>query len=331
MGKTGFFKKEINKHYFIFRYPLSVILVASFVTYKETMLEVTKKILKDIYKKRPSPSQKYDFGLLLVIGGSDFYSGSPALSAMAAFKAGADMVRIIAPQRAADIIACFSPNLAAYPLDDKWLTEKDLAVLISMTESAKAVSRGNTAAVIGGGAGRTKETQETIAEYIGKAEVPVVIDADAIHAVSKKPELIAGRNFLVTPHTYEFFVLTGRQVYKLSDKEKIKAVKEEAARLKTTILLKGATDIISDGKETALNAAGSPYLTAGGCGDTLAGICGALMARGTDAFTAAQAGAYINGKAGAIAAKKLGESTTATDLIAAIPEIILDQKLKTKD
>ena len=286
------------------------------------MTETNKEILKNIYKPRPQDSKKYDFGLLLVIGGSEFYSGSPALSSMAAFRAGVDMVRIIAPKRAADIIASFSPNLAAYPLDGSWLERKHLATLIAMTESAKAVARGNTAVVIGGGMGRSEEVQEAILEYLSQVQVPVVIDADAIHAVAKKPEIIAGKNFLITPHTYEFFVLTGKEVYQLSDEEKIKLVHAEAQRLQTTILLKGKLDIISNGKEVVVDKVGTPYMTVGGCGDTLAGICGALMARSINTFEAAQAAAFINGRAGEIAAKKLGESMTATDLIEAIPEAI---------
>jgi len=286
------------------------------------MLEVTKDILKNIYKPRPKDSKKYDCGLLTVIGGSDFYSGSPALSAMAAFRAGVDMVRIIAPKRAADIIASFSPNLAAYPLEGKWLNKTHLATLLAMTESAKAVARGNTAVVIGGGIGRSEEVQKAILDYLSEVSVPVVIDADAIHAIGKKPEIISGKPFLITPHTYEFFILTGKQVYQLSEEEKIKMVQEEAARLKTTILLKGSTDIISDGKEVALNRTGSPYMTKGGCGDTLAGICGALMARGLSPFTAAQAAAYINGKAGEIVTERMKEGLLATDLIEAIPEVL---------
>jgi len=286
------------------------------------MKEVTKNILKDIYKKRSRDVKKYDFGLLLVIGGSEFYSGSPALSAMAAWRAGADMVRIIAPKRAADIIASFSPILAAYPLKGDWLTREHLATLISMTESAKAVARGNTAVVIGGGMGRSEEVQEAILEYLSEVSLPVVIDADAIHAVGKKPEIVSGKDFLITPHTYEFFVLTGREIYKLSDEEKIKAVQEEAARLQTTILLKGPTDIISDGKEVALNKTGTPLMVVGGTGDTLAGIAGALVARRIDSFTAAQAAAFINGLAGELAGKKLGESMTATDLIDEISNVL---------
>ncbi|PIP24786.1 MAG: NAD(P)H-hydrate dehydratase [Candidatus Nealsonbacteria bacterium CG23_combo_of_CG06-09_8_20_14_all_36_12] len=286
------------------------------------MIEAIKDILKNIYKKRSADVKKYDFGLLLVIGGGEFYSGSPALSALAAFRSGVDMVRIIAPKRAADIVASFSPNLAAYPLEGNWLIKKHLATLLALTESAKAVARGNTAVVIGGGIGRSEETQEAISEYLSQVSVPVVIDADAIHAVGKKPEIISGKPFLITPHTYEFFVLTRKEVYKLPLEEKIKVVQKEAARLQTTILLKGPTDIISNGKKVALNKTGTPYLTKGGTGDTLAGIAGALMARGINPFLTAQAAAYINGRAGEIITKKLKEGLTATDLIEAIPQVL---------
>ncbi len=288
------------------------------------MEKITGEILKDIYQKREKGTyyRKYDFGFLIVIGGSDYYSGSPALSAMAAFRTGVDMVRILAPERAADIIASFSPDLATYPLEGKWLEKKHLATLITITESAKEVSRGNTAVVIGGGAGRTKETQETILEYLEKVSVPAVIDADAIHALGENPGIIKGKNFLITPHSYEFFVLTKREIFKLPHKEKIKIVKEEAERLETTILLKAKPDIISNGKEVALNETGSPYMSVGGTGDTLAGICGALLSRRIDPFIVGQAAAYISGKAGELAAEKMKEGLLATDVIKAIPEVL---------
>src|SRR3989338_3269384 len=192
------------------------------------MIEVSKDILKNFYKPRPADSRKYDFGLLVVIGGSDFYSGSPAFEAMAAFRAGVYMVRVLAPKRDADIIASFSPNLAAYPLDGKWLGREHVATLIAMTESAKIVARGNAAVVIGGGLGRTKETQEAVLEYLSHISMPVVIDADAIYAVAQKPKVFQGKNFLFTPHGYEFFVLTGKEVIGLSDEERIKITQEQA-------------------------------------------------------------------------------------------------------
>jgi NAD(P)H-hydrate epimerase len=283
---------------------------------------INKNILKRIYKKRPLTSRKYDFGLLLVIGGSEFYSGSPALSALAAFRTGVDMVRVIAPKRAADIIASFTPDLAAYPLKGDWLTKEHLSTLLEMTAAAKVVSNGKTAVVIGGGMGRTKETQETILEYLSQIDIPAVIDADGIYALKENLKIISGRPFLITPHSYEFFVLTGKEIFQFSDEKRMEVVKEEAFRLQTTILLKGKIDIISDGKKLALNKIGSPLMTVGGMGDTLAGIAGALLARGISPFEAGQAAAYINGQAGKIASKKLGEGVMATDLIATIPQVI---------
>lgn len=286
------------------------------------MIKVSKAILKDIYKERPRNTRKYDYGLLVVIGGSEFYSGSPAFSAMAAFKSGVDMVRIVAPKRAADIIASFGPDLAAYPVSGPRLNHDHLSILISNVESAKAVARGKVAVVIGGGAGRSEETQAVILEFLSQASVPCIIDADAIHALSKNPEAISDKNFLITPHLQEFFVLTGKRVEGLEENEKMEIVKNEAARLHTTILLKGSTDIISDGKEVAISQTGSGLMTKGGMGDTLAGIAGAFVARGNNPFIAAQAAAYINGLAGELACQKFGESVMASDLINYIPDAI---------
>ena len=285
---------------------------------------VNKNILKKVYPPRKSDVRKYDFGLLIVIGGGEFYTGSPALAAMAGFRSGCDMVQILAPKRAADIIAGFSPNLASLALKGKWLDREDLATLLSMTEAAKIVSRDRTAVVIGGGLGRTEETKETILEYLRQIDVPCVIDADGIYAISKNPEVIAEKPFLITPHGYEFFTLTDEKVEGKSLEEKIELVRAQAERLKTTILLKGAQDVISSfkNKEIALNKAGSPYMTKGGTGDTLAGICGALLSKNIDCFTAAQAAVFLNGTAGEMAAKKLGESMLATDLIEEIPNVL---------
>ncbi len=288
------------------------------------MKQVTKTILKQIYKLRPAEAKKYDYGLLLVIGGSDFYSGSPALAAMAAFRAGVDMVRIIAPRRAADIIASFSPDLASYPLHGERLSKEHLSILLSMTKAAEEVSHGKTAVVIGGGIGRSEETKEVVLEYLSQIDIPAVIDADGIHALAGNPKLLAGKKFLVTPHGYEFFILTGKKVMGLLEKEQIDLVKEQAARLQTTILLKGKTDLISasDNQTIAVNKTGVPSMTVGGTGDSLAGIAGAILARGIDPFTAACGAAYINGRAGELASKKKGEGMTATDLIESIPEVI---------
>lgn len=286
------------------------------------MNKITKDILKQVYAPRPAESHKYDYGLLLVIGGGEFYTGSPALSAMAAFRSGVDMVQVLAPKRAADIIASFSPNLAAYPLKGDWLDEEDVPVLLSFTAAAKAVAGDKVAVVIGGGTGRSEETQDALQTFLEESDSKIVVDADAIYALAKNIFSIKDQLAIITPNTHEFFILTGKKLSGLSIEEKAKIVQEEAGRMNSIILLKGAIDIISDGKETVLDESGTPYMAVGGTGDVLAGICGSLLAMGIEPFLAAQAASYINGKAGELASKRLGASMLATDLIEEISNAI---------
>jgi len=286
------------------------------------MNKITKDILKQIYVPRPTNSHKYDFGLLLIIGGGEFYTGSPALSAMASFRAGVDMAQVLAPKRAADIIASFSPNIAAFPLKGDWLDKEDIPVLISRAIAAKSVASDKTAVVIGGGVGRSEETQDAIGQFLEENDSKIVVDADAIYALAKNPLSIKDNPAIITPNSHEFFILTGKKVADLPIEEKAKIVQEEALKINSTILLKGFVDIVSDGKETVIDETGTPYMTVGGTGDTLAGICGAFLAMGFSPFLSAQAASFINGKAGELASKKLGPSMLATDLIDEISNVI---------
>ncbi len=286
------------------------------------MKEVSKSVLNKAYPKRPLDSHKYNFGLLLVIGGSQFYTGSPAFSSLAAFKSGVDMVYTISPKRSADIIASFSPNLAAFPLEGKRIGKDHVSTLLSMTKSAEAVSRDKTAVVIGGGTGRTEETKEALLSYLSKVNIPTVVDADGIYAVAENTETLKDQPCIFTPHPKEFEVLTGEEVFGVSLEKKAKKVKEQALRFKSIILLKGENDIISDGKETVFCKKGNPFMTVGGTGDVLAGVAGALMAKGLNPFLAAQAASFITGSAGERAAKKKGVSLLATDVIEEIPYLL---------
>ncbi|MEM5829543.1 MAG: NAD(P)H-hydrate dehydratase [Candidatus Aenigmatarchaeota archaeon] len=278
------------------------------------MQVVDKNILKKVYKKRQEWSKKYDFGHLLVVGGSKFYSGSPAFNALAALRAGVDLATIVAPEKTAYVIRSFKPDLIAFPIEGDFFTKKNLDEVLELTKN-------KTAVVIGGGMSRSEEVLDFILEFLRRVELPVVIDADAIHALAKDEKAIKGKKVVITPHSYEFFILSGIKVSK-NVEERIESVNKIANKLQATVLLKGHIDVISNGIKTAINKTGSPYMTKGGLGDTLAGICGAYLARGLDTFTSACAAAFVNGKAGELAAKKYGESLLASDLIEEIPNVI---------
>ncbi|MBU0898444.1 MAG: NAD(P)H-hydrate dehydratase [Nanoarchaeota archaeon] len=278
------------------------------------MREVNLTFVKSLYKKRDLWCHKGDFGKLLIIGGNKKYSGSPALAAMAAYRAGVDLVTVAAPRRVADIIASFSPNIITYPLTGDVLSTTHLKTLLELTNSADAV-------VIGGGLGTEQPTIKLIQSFLAKTEKPCVLDADALHAVANNKKLIK-KNFILTPHVKEFFTLTGKNLHKSTMQEKEEITEDHALKLGATIILKGHIDIISGSKGTTINNTGSVYMTKGGTGDTLAGICGALLARGVDSEDAAAAAAYINGSAGALAAREYGEGMLATDLLERIPSVI---------
>ena len=287
------------------------------------MEKIIPSILKEVYKVRPLESRKYDFGFLLIVGGSEHYTGSPALAGLAAFRAGVDMVKILAPLRAADIIASFSPNLATSPFMGKWFDKEDVAFALSQEKSVFEVAGDRASLLIGGGLGRSPEVKQAVVDFLKEASLKAVIDADALHVVAKHKDLVKNKNYILTPHYYEFFVLSGREIKELPIEEKAKIVQETARDLGCVILLKGRVDIISDGKQVALNYTGNAQMTVGGTGDTLAGIAGALLALTNNPFLAAKAAAFINGKAGELASKKFGPGTMATDLIDSIPEVIL--------
>jgi NAD(P)H-hydrate epimerase len=274
---------------------------------------INRKILKKIYKPRKKWVHKGNFGSLLVIGGSKRYSGSPTFNALAAYRAGVDLVTIAAPRRVADIIASFSPDIITYPLEGDYLNESHLDDIFVLAEGSDAVA-------IGGGLEKNEETLVTVRKILKGLTLPCVIDADAIHAVRKDKKILR-KNFIVTPHSHEFFVLTGKKP-EPDVKRRVVLVKEETSKLGCIILLKGHVDVISDGREVAINKTGSPFMTVGGTGDTLTGICGALLARGVEPFEAACAACFINGLAGDLAAKKFGEGLIASDVVNEIPSVI---------
>ncbi len=271
--------------------------------------------ITDLLKRKPW-SHKYDYGHLLVVGGSRKYSGSPSFNALAALRTGVDLVTIAAPERAADIAAGFAPDIIAYPLKGDHLSKKHVG------EIRKILEEKVTTVVIGGGLERSNDTFDAVKKIHDLTKVPFVFDADAIHAIRAR-NIRPRKHDIVTPHARELRVLSGRRVPD-SENERKKIVKEVAFFLGCTVLLKGHVDIISDGREvkTVKKGKDAAYLTKGGTGDTLAGICGAFLAQGYGAFDSAYYAAKINGVAGELAAKEKLCGVLASDLVEKIPDAL---------
>jgi len=270
--------------------------------------------LSKIYKKRDEWVHKGQFGTLLVVAGCRDLTGSPIFNAMAALRAGCDLVMVVSPERSADVAASYSPDILTSPLPGDFLRNEHIPTITSLAEESTAV-------VIGGGLGRSEEIFAVIRQILGKIEKPVVIDAEALRALGSHLEVISGKSAILTPHANEMLALSGQKVGENLETRK-KVAQEFAKKFKTTLLLKGHVDVVASGDKVYLNQTGSPLMTKGGFGDTLAGICGGLLARGIEPFETACAAAYINGKAGELACREKGEAVLASDIFDFIPKVI---------
>jgi ADP-dependent NAD(P)H-hydrate dehydratase / NAD(P)H-hydrate epimerase len=258
-------------------------------------------------KKRSVASHKGNNGRFLVVGGSLDYSGAPTLAAHAAFKSGVDLVHVACPQSVALPIRSYSPDFIVHTLSEEIIVEEDVDKILELSQNVDSV-------VIGCGMGRDKETASALNELVGEIKKPVVFDADALKLLDTELIKKMENDVVVTPHSAEFKALFDLDVPK-ELKNKMEIISKTSNENECVVLLKGALDIISNGKKTRLNKTGNPGMTVGGTGDCLAGLVGGLMAKGHDGFEAACLGAYINGRAGDMASIKYEYHFTATDMM----------------
>lgn len=273
--------------------------------------------LSKIYSARPTTAHKGNFGSVLVIGGSKLYSGSATLAAIAAVRSGADLVTVAAPTRAADVASHTLCDLITYPLKGDYFKSGHVTDILDLL-----VVRKINALVIGPGMGRHRLTVAAINKLITKVTIPMVLDADALFAISQNPKVTASKQLILTPHAGELAILM--KLHKLSENfdVRLNTAKEAAAKYNAVVLLKGNVDIICDATNAITNNAGTAYMTKGGFGDVLTGITAALLARGVGLFEAAHVAAYINGRAGEMAAQHYGEGLAASDIFGFIPRVI---------
>ena len=246
-----------------------------------------------------SNSHKGMNGRLMIVAGGPYF-GAPVMAATAALRTGADIVRIFTPESAANAVSTYNPVLMVTPLPGDFLTEESVRKLLSETKNYDAV-------LIGPGLGKDPETMDAVRSFVSSCRIPVVVDADGLSAV-KGMWLPTGS--VITPHRGEYVELGGTVPESL------------ASAMNTVVLLKGHDDLITDGKMTRTNHAGTAAMTGAGTGDVLAGTVAALLAKGLSAMDSASLGAYLCGKAGELAFEDKSYGLIATDVAERIPCVL---------
>ena len=147
------------------------------------------------------------------------------------------------------------------------------------------------------------------------------MDADAIYALSQRPDILKKRSceVILTPHIGEFSYLTGISTDKL--KEPLEFAKTFAIQNSLTLILKSHKTLVctKDGS-VFKNLLGNPGMATGGSGDVLSGAVASFIAQGKSLEDSARLGVYIHSLASDMAALKVGEySLTPSDMLEFIP------------
>ena len=258
-----------------------------------------------LYPVPRATSHKGENGRLLVIAGGP-YTGAPALVGFGSLGIGIDLVHIATPASAATVVASYSPTFIVHPLVGHRLLREDLRQIIELTTRVDAVA-------IGPGLGDASGTLEAIREVVRSIPLPMVLDADAIKAVAADPKCLVGKKAVLTPHSREFQLLSGKALPDAPE-ERADTVRETAKARGATILLKGHVDIVTDGMRLKFNYTGNPGMTAGGTGDVLCGLTAGLIAKGMPPYDAARLAAFTNGAAGDLAFEEKSYGLTSVDV-----------------
>ncbi len=272
---------------------------------------------------RPRAGHKGTFGTVTVVAGSLGLTGAAYLSATAAARAGAGMVRLLVADSIYPILAAKCTEVMATPLPEVApgaIGRSALDAVMRHVGTSKAVN-------IGPGLGRDGSTWRLVVDLVARVPLPMVIDADALNALADSPRTLKklGPGRVLTPHPGEMSRLLGRTVAEV-ERDREEAARSAAAAWAAVVVLKGAHTVVAapDGR-ISVDPHAEPALASGGTGDVLGGVIAGLLAQGVEPFAAAVTGVYVHAEAGRRVAARQGDSgLLASDLLPELPVLMND-------
>lgn len=278
---------------------------------KELSLDAAQ--VAQLLPQRDPWAHKGDFGKILLLCGSQGYTGAAALAAMGALRCGAGLVYLGVPQciYAIEAVKLTEPVVFPLPDQDGMLSAEAVAKVQELLPKMDAV-------LIGSGLGQSNGTLAVLKAVL-RENIPVILDADGINLLSHHKFLLRGRTAptILTPHDGEF-----RRLAELGGDRPASAM-ALAKELGCIVVLKGHETRITDGEICYRNTTGNPGMAVGGSGDVLAGMLVALLGQGLAPLEAAAVAAWLHGAAGDLCAAELGQyAMLPTDLLKALPRLL---------
>lgn len=266
--------------------------------------------------RRERDSHKGDYGKLLIVAGSEGYTGAPVFAAEGALRSGAGLVYLGVPRDVYPIVAAQCSSAMPFPLPD------DTEQLVERARSCDVV-------LAGPGMGRSPQAQQLVFRLIEEVEGPLVLDADGLNALEGQTQRLRTRTGLtvLTPHDGEFARLAGCS---LPLNDRVEQAAELAQDTGCVVVLKGHETLTVDPQGRVWrNTTGNPGMAKGGSGDILAGMIASLLGQKQLTGCVSCPGelvawaVYLHGAAGDAAASRFGEyGMLPDDTLAAVAGVL---------
>jgi ADP-dependent NAD(P)H-hydrate dehydratase len=273
-------------------------------------------------KPRAAESHKGNYGKVCIIAGSFGMSGAAALAGRAALRCGAGLVRVATPVSVLPIVASVEPSFTTIPLPEDINGRISTRAIGPILEAAGQ----NDVLAIGPGIGVSGPLRSILETLLEQESLKLVIDADGLNNLAGMKDWPARlkAKLILTPHPGEFKRLWSGLLRQEPPAERQAQALQLAQHTNSTVVLKGAGTVVTDGEKVYVNKTGNPGMATAGSGDVLTGVITALLGQGLSDFDAAVLGVYVHGLAGDIAAKKIGQvSLMTTDIIDSLPDAFL--------
>ncbi|PZO04361.1 MAG: bifunctional ADP-dependent NAD(P)H-hydrate dehydratase/NAD(P)H-hydrate epimerase [Hyphomicrobiales bacterium] len=250
-------------------------------------------------------THKYRRGAVLVVAGGLSGVGAPRLGARAALRIGAGLATI----------ACHPEALAAHAArGPDALMQRAAADTAAL--GRLLAERRLSAVLIGPALGLDARARDAVMAVL-RAQVPVVLDADALTLLSARTGSLKryverrDAGCVLTPHEGEFERIFSAVHDIAQARSKLERARRAAVHTGAVIVLKGSDTVIAcPTGRAAINTTGSPALATAGSGDVLGGLIAGLLAQGMPTFEAACAAVWLHGRAG----EEVGIGLIADDL-----------------
>lgn len=159
--------------------------------------------------------------------------------------------------------------------------------------------------------GNTKKTKKIIKGLLKNCNIPLVIDADGLNSIAKKPSLLKvhKQDLIITPHLLEFSRLCKKEVSDITMADGINFAKENNLYL---VLKSHITNVFTPSGEVFELKNPTAALSKGGTGDVLAGLISGFLATGESSLDSIMLGLHIHNKAGHLAEEQINSRAILT-------------------